>query len=277
MSVNKDGSEVAFVVRGDIYVTSVKYPTTKRITNTADQERYISFSPDGRSIVYDTERNGLWQLCIAKIKNKDEKEFAYATEIEEEPLYSCSTSAQQPEFSPDGKKVAFLENRTTLQIIDVDSKDVITALDGKFNYSYTDGDISFSWSPDSKWLIINYIGIGGWNNTDIALVKADGSEVIDLTESGHSDGNPKWALDGKAITYSSGRYGMKSQGSWGNQEDVMLMVLDSDAWDDFNLSEEEQALKEKEEKNKDNKDSDSDKKDKKSKKKARRIRKMKIK
>ena len=36
-----------------------------------------------------------------------------------------------------------------------------------------------------------YIGEGGWNNTDIALVKADGSEVIDLTESGFSDGDAK--------------------------------------------------------------------------------------
>ncbi len=76
-----------------------------------------------------------------------------------------------------------------------------TALDGKYNYSYTDGDVSFSWSPDSKWLLADYIGIGGWNNTDIALVKADGTEVIDLTESGYSDGNAKWVLGGKAITY----------------------------------------------------------------------------
>lgn len=61
----------------------------------------------------------------------------------------------------------------------------------------------------------------------------------------------------------TGRYGMKAQGSWGNQEDVMLMVLDPEAWDNFNLSEEEQALKEKEEKDKENADNSDKSKDKK--------------
>ena len=260
LAPNKKGDEVAFVIRGDVYATSVKYPTTVRITNTPGQERVVDVAPDGRSVVYDSERDGLWQLFISKIKNKDEKQLAYATEFVEEPLYSCSTSAQQPAFSPDGKKVAFLEDRTILRVIDIDTKKVTTALDGKYNYSYTDGDVEFTWSPDSKWLLASYIGDGGWNNTDIALVAADGSKVVDLTESGYSDAKPQWALDGRAFTYYTGRYGMKSHGSWGNQYDVMLMALDADAWDEFNMTEEEAALKEQEEKDrkeKEKKDSDS--------------------
>ncbi|MBO5445251.1 MAG: PD40 domain-containing protein [Muribaculaceae bacterium] len=258
------GNELAIVIRGDIYVTDVKYKTTKRITDTPDQERTVSISPDGRTMVYDSDRDGYWQLFTAKIKNDGEKQFAYATEIVEEPLYKCETSAMQPLFSPDGKKVAFLENRSELKVIDLDTKKVTTALDGKYNYSYADGDQSFSWSPDSRWLLMNYIGEGGWNNTDIALVKADGSEVIDLTESGFSDGNPQWVLDGKAIAYETAKYGMKNTGSWGNQSDIVLMALDGEAWDDFNMTEEEAALKENAEKDdKDGSESDSDSKDKK--------------
>ncbi|WP_204458288.1 S41 family peptidase, partial [Barnesiella sp. CU968] len=203
-----------------------------------------------RTLVYDSDRDGYWQLFTATIKNPDEKQFAYATEIVEEPLYKCATAAQQPVFSPDGSKIAFLENRTEIRVIDPKTKKVNTALDGKYNYSYTDGDVSFSWSPDSKWLLADYIGIGGWNNTDIALVKADGTEVIDLTESGYSDGNAKWVLGGKAITYHTGKYGMKSQGSWGNQGDILMMALDGEAWDNFNATEEEIALMEKAEKEK---------------------------
>ena len=266
MAVSPSGNEIAFVIRGDVYVTDAKYKTTKRITDTPAQERNVSFSKDGRTLVYDSDRDGYWQLFTATIKNPDEKQFAYATEIEEELLYKCPTAAQQPEYSPDGKKIAFLEDRTEIKVIDPKTKKVNTALDGKYNYSYTDGDVSFTWSPDSKWLLADYIGIGGWNNTDIALVKADGSEVIDLTESGYSNGNAKFALGGKAVTYYTGKYGMKSQGSWGNQGDIVMMALDGEAWDDFRATEEELALKEKAEKEKKEKEEEKDDKDKKGKK-----------
>ena len=89
--------------------------------------------------------------------------------------------------------------------------------------------------------------------------------MVDLTESGYSDNSPKWALGGKALTYSTGRYGMKAHGSWGNQEDIILMVLDDEAWEKFNFSEEEMKLAEKAEE--DNKKDESDSKDDKKKKK----------
>ena len=267
MAVSPDGKEIAFVIRGDVYVTDAKYKTTRRITDTPWQERCVSFSEDGRTLVYDSDRDGYWQLFTATISDKNEKQFAYATKIDEKPLYKCSTSAQQPLFSPDGKKVAFLENRNEIRVIDVASGKVNTALDGKYNYSYSDGDVEFAWSPDSRWLLTSYIGVGGWNNTDIALVKADGSQTVDLTESGYSNAAPRWALGGKGVTFSTGKYGMKSHGSWGNQNDIVLMALDGEAWDDFNASEEEAALKEKAEKEKKEKEESDSRKDKKDKKK----------
>ena len=98
----------------------------------------------------------------------------------------------------------------------------------------------------------------GWNNMDIAAVKADGSEVIDLTESGYNDYEPKWVLDGKAVAYETAKYGMKAHGSWGNQDDIMIMALDGDAWDQFNFTEEEADIFDKEiqdkEENKDSKE-----------------------
>ena len=52
MDVSPNGKEIAFIVRGDVFITSVEYGTTRRITNTPEQERDVSFRPDGRSVVY---------------------------------------------------------------------------------------------------------------------------------------------------------------------------------------------------------------------------------
>lgn len=239
VSLSPNGKEIAFVMHGDVYVTSVEYQTTKQITDTPEQERNIEFAPDGRSIVYASERGGVWQIYLSKLKNKDEGLFCYATEIEEEPLTNNNLTSQLPKFAPDGKKIAYYENRGALKVMDLESKKAKTVLDAKFVYSYSDGDIDFSWSPDSRWLLASYIGNGGWNSADIALVSAEDGKVCNLTNSGYNEGNAKWVLGGKAMLFSSDRAGYRSHGSWGAEDDAYLMFFDLDAYERFLMSKEE--------------------------------------
>ena len=263
IALSSEGKEVAFILRGDVYVTSTEYKTTRQITNTAEQERNVDFAPDGRSLVYASDRNGLWQLYQSKIANKEEKLFTYATEIKEEKLTDSNITSFQPQYSPDGKEVAFLEDRTTIRVINLASKQVRTVMDGKFEYSYSDGDQWYQWSPDSRWILTNYIGIGGWNNKDVALVNASGNgEIHNLTQSGYNDGNAKWVLDGKAMIWESDRAGYRSHGSWGAHGDIYIMFFDLEAYERFLMSKEELALLEESEKAKENNKKDEDKSDK---------------
>lgn len=249
ISVSPEGKEVAFVMRGDVYVTSVEYKTTKQITDTPEQERDIDFSPDGRSIVYASERDGLWQIYQTSLVNKDDKLFTYANDFKEERLVNSSYTSFQPQYRPDGKEVAFLQNRTELCVLNLKTKEVRTVMDGKFEYSYSDGDQWFEWSPDSRWLLSGYIGHGGWNNKDIALVNASGNgEIHNLTQSGYTDGEAKWVLGGKAMIWKSDRAGYRSHGSWGSEDDVYIMFFDLDAYERFLMSKEETALLEEAEK-----------------------------
>lgn len=243
IALSPDGKEFAFIVRGDVYVANAEYGTTKRITNTATQERSVEFSPDGRSLVYAAERNGHWNVYVARIKDKDDKSFAYAKEIEEEQITKGTAACFQPAFSPDGKEIAYLENRTEIKVINLKNKKSRTVLPAKYNYSYQDGDQWYQWSPDGRWILAKYFEQGGWQHNDIALVKADGSgEIHNLTNSGYSDQNPKWMMNGKAIIWSTDRQGMRSHGSWGAQYDIYALFLDPEAWDEFRMDKEELAL-----------------------------------
>ncbi|HBK30642.1 MAG TPA: peptidase S41 [Porphyromonadaceae bacterium] len=260
IAVSPNGKEIAFIARGDVFVTSVEFSSTKQITDTPEQERNVDFSPDGRSLVYSSERGNIWNVYKTDLVRKDDSYFVYAKELKETQLTQTATSAFQPLFSPDGKEIAYLENRSEIRVLNLASNTSRKVMDGKFNYSYSDGDQWYQWSPDSKWILSDYIGVGGWNNKDVALIKADGSgQITDLTESGYTDVQAKWVLGGKAILFFSDRAGYRSHGSWGAQDDVYLMFLTGDAYDDFKLTKEERELKKELEKEQKKKDKDKDK------------------
>jgi Tol biopolymer transport system component/C-terminal processing protease CtpA/Prc len=242
MAPSPNGKEVVFVKRGEVFVTSVKEGTTRRITDTPEQERSASFSPDGRSIIYAGERNGSWNIYRTSLTRKEESYFFNATVLKEEPLIATSAEEFQPVWSPDGKEVAYLEQRTTIKVYNLATKQSRTVLPGDRNYSYSDGDQYFSWSPDSKWLLVEFLQDKQWIG-QCGLVKADGTEpVVNLTKSGYGGAHPRWAMDGHAMIWFSGRDGYKSQASWGGQQDVYAMFFTQAAIDTFNLSKEDYEL-----------------------------------
>jgi tricorn protease len=250
MSVSSNGKEIAFVVRGEIFVTSVEGGITKRITNTPQQERSVSFSPDGRTLIYAAERNQSWDVYQTSIVRKEEPYFYASTVLKEEPVVATSAEEFQPAFSPDGKEVAFLEERTTLRVINLASKATRTVLPAKWNYSYSDGDQTYAWSPDGKWFLVEFNPENHWIS-EIGLIRASGGELINLTQSGFSDNGPKWMMDGKMVIWFTDRDGMKNHGSWGASGDVYGMFFTQEAFDRFRLSEDDfKLLKEKEEKDK---------------------------
>ncbi|MFB6306156.1 MAG: S41 family peptidase, partial [Flavobacteriales bacterium] len=216
-------------------------------------------------LVYAGERDGSWNLYTASIKREEEDLFHLSTAIKEETLLKTDKETFQPAYSPDGKEVAFLEERTELKVLNTKTGNTRTILPGDKNYSYSDGDQWYEWSPDGEWFLVKFIDNNRWSG-EAGLVKASGKEdVINLTESGYEDARPQWMMGGDMMICMSAKFGERSHGSWGSEMDVMGMFMNQDAYDVFNMGkaeykrykkEQKKKKEEKEEKKKEDKKAD---------------------
>jgi Tol biopolymer transport system component/C-terminal processing protease CtpA/Prc len=252
MQVSPNGKEIAFVVRGEIFVTSVEGGVTKRITNTPYQERSVSFSPDGRSLVYAAEPDSSWNIYTISIARKEEPYFYASTVLKQQTIVATKAEEFQPAYSPDGKEIAYLENRVVLKVINLENKQTRTILAADKNYSYADGDQYYRWSPDSKWFLVCFGQKERVQVTEVGLVPASGKgPLTNLTLSGFDDFEPKWGMGGKMMIWGSTRDGSRMQAGWPATLDVYAMFFTKDSYDRFRLSKEDYALlKEQEDKDK---------------------------
>ena len=262
IEVSPDGKSVAFISRGDVFVTSVEYSTTKQITNTPEAESHVSWGHDSESLYYTSERDGKYAIYKATKGREDDPNFANATIINEEKVFDTDSHERTvPKASPDGKKLAFVLDRNKLGVMDLDSKKVKVLDDGKLTTDFG-GTIAYSWSPDSKWIVMEGVDNHHDPYYDIMLMNVESGKYTNLTQTGYFDQSPRFTADGNAITFITDRYGMRNHASWGSMSDVMMVFLNQEAYDKYRLNKEDAELyddaKKKAEKAEKDKKKDSD-------------------
>ena len=262
-SLSPSGKEYAFVYRGEIFVSSVETGVTKRVTNTAHQERSLSWHPDGRSIVYAAEVSDSWEIMKTAISRESEPYFFASTLLKTETVVATKAEEFQPLVSPDGEKVAYLKDRKTIMVRDVKKGTDVMVLGPEHNYSYSDGDMHFAWSPDSRYLAADFgrpERVAFFSNVALLDVTQE-NEPTNVTFGGYSDQRALFSRDGSMLYYYSVREGNRQENGWFSGEgNTYALYLTRAARDRAALSEEELALvKEAEEKEKKDDKQDDDK------------------
>jgi Tol biopolymer transport system component/C-terminal processing protease CtpA/Prc len=243
MKVAPNGKEVAFVYRGDVFVSNADGSGTKQVTKTPAAETDVSWHTDGRMLVYTSERNGKWGIYKSEITRKEEPYFYASTLIQEKALVTGAASVLNPELSPDGKELVYVENFNTLKVFNLASNQSRTLITPAEWLSWGDGGHEATWSPDSKWLLVSF-SEQGIANGEIGILSADGkTKMTNITQNGFGDNNPRWMMGGKMMLWFSDRDGLASKANSGNsQRDAYGLFFTQEAWDNYRLSKDEAAL-----------------------------------
>lgn len=242
-TASPNGKNVAIIYRGDVYVTSTDYATTKQITDTPAAERSLSWANDS-TLYFSSEEPGFPAIYRATMAREGEPDLARATVVNVEkvlPAGNDRTNYTVPQVSPDGKTLAFIADRNKLGIMDLKSKKIRMLTDGS-QFPQRNGRFGYTWSPDSKWIALEIIDRKHDPYTDIAIINVADGKMTNITNSGYFDEGPRWIMDGKAIAFASERYGMRNHASWGSQMDVFFVFMNKADYYRFKLPKEEREL-----------------------------------
>jgi Tol biopolymer transport system component len=218
--------------------------TPRRLTFDGLTIEGLSWTPDSREIVFSSRRGGsvnsLWRIAasggkpervstvgedvISPAVSASSRRLAYTRVLDDMNIWSLTLDANgretaktpliastfrdsDPDFSPDGEKIAFTSGRAGsfgIWVCNSDGTNPRVLFDGG---PYVTG--SPRWSPDGRWIAFdsrsNDPAKAG--NPSIWIVAAEGGSLRRLTPEGAGAVAPSWSRDGRWIYFASSRGG----------------------------------------------------------------------
>jgi TolB protein len=188
----------------EIYVLDVATGELARLTSNNDVDHIPSWSPDGLRIAFTSNRSDNYDIYTMRADGSDQQ-----------LLIGLPAWDDYARWSPDGGRVAFV---TTDQLDGVWNSEVfvMTIGGGRQRVTFNSARDEWpSWSPDGEWLAASSDRDGAM---DIYISRADGSEVINLTDGPEESIQPAWSPDGEWIAFARGG----SSGETGDTTDIWI-------------------------------------------------------
>ena len=226
-----DRMKIAFHLRTgraiDVYTMNADGTAARKLTQSdgSAQYRNPAWSPDGSRLALECRLEEVWEICLI---NSDGSGLQRLT-----PHRPDARGSQGPDWSPDGKWIAFHSNRdakldgapafsgTDIYVMDAQGSNVrrlTETLPGHLTQNP-------AWSADGKLIAFGSTrdGASMISDWELYVMNADGSGIRRLTHDKKPLGHPRWSPDGEFLVFHSNRDGMEGKAS-----EVELYVISAD-------------------------------------------------
>jgi tricorn protease len=190
-------------VQGELFL--VKLPEggkAVRLTESAAYDHSPAFSPDGKKLVFLSDRSGHEDIYLLESDDAEHPELLSAHKFRVRPLTQTAEAERAVSFSPRGDRIAFLR-QGKLWTMKPDGSDVrLIAAEGATVLDY-------DWSPNGRWLV--YSCMDGSFASELFIAPVDGSDrPQNITRYATSNGDVTWSRTGQKIAFISQRRGQFS-------------------------------------------------------------------
>lgn len=195
MAIAPDGKRALIEARGEIFSLPAEKGYVQNLTRTPGvAERFPAWSPNGRYVAYWSDQSGEYELTIRDLKegNREKKLTSFGPGFRYH-LY----------WSPDSKKLAFVDQTMTIQLYDMESntatkvdKDIALFEGGLRNWSA-------DWSSDSRWLA--YTKSMDNTNSAIFIYNVEEKKTKQVTTGFYSDMRPTFDPKGDYLFLMTNR------------------------------------------------------------------------
>ncbi|MFN3653617.1 MAG: S41 family peptidase [Armatimonadota bacterium] len=204
-SLSPDGKQIAFTYRSDLWTVPAEGGRAERITAHPARDIQPVYTPDGKSIVFASNRFGSYDLFVMPAEGGTPRRLTHHSEAE----YPST-------ITPDGKWVIFYGG--AYGSLDLYRMPLAGGEPVRLTWDRLEREYFGSVSPDGQWIVYNHNGApGSWRrrayegagNADVWIARftAPVSEPKRVTTHAGHDLLPLFGKDNKTIYYVSDRNG----------------------------------------------------------------------